>query len=654
MKAHNKYIKYNVELIEDDISAYDTLLERRFGFEGKTKFSLPNAFKNGIPQLMNGLSILKFISSQDKSFENLRILQNKIQLLLNKNELRDLIYFLPEESWHVTVYDLDWEEGIQSSSIKDTFVKLYAKRLEELNTVFEKLDKPGIVNARIEGIGVSNTGCIVAKVHFIEKDDLNRILQIRSLIEAGTGKQLPDFAAHVSLGYLYRKLSDDELNDFFDVIRTVENVDCGLLAIDVISLVVYNKLTKFHSVLTKDLEEGTIAHPPFDVEHISSEGIATTEKAYSTVKQIRSKTRLLNHMGILADMKDSIRERIGEKGIELLKLHTKKNPFSYATIELHPTNVCNLDCLYCSYAGQKSNQTIPFEDLHYITGLRPQSITLAGGGEPTLYKSGNKTFSDMVKLLSETTTARIGLITNGSYFPKGDFVKYLDWVRVSCDAWSENTYRKIKQRDDLNAVKHNIKRYLDSEIATVGVGYLFQRDNCEEFPDFLLEMYRLNKKKLNIQQRPVHGNAVEKPTFDQLNWVISRMEQLMNTDSDFAEFVTIQTNYKQLIPAKEGKWPWHAGQKPKARSCYFSLLFLLINAKEECFPCRMFSENGAEKLGRLTDKPEEIKRKQIQRFLETPPLACMPTCLEDSLNVVTCNYIEDGNTAIEITPHLFI
>jgi MoaA/NifB/PqqE/SkfB family radical SAM enzyme len=639
--------------MENEVSAYENILERRFRLKGRTKLSHSNAFKNGIPQLMNGLSIIKFIFPQEKSFEKIQKLQNKIQLLLNKTELKGLVYFLPEESWHVTIYDLDWEEDVQTS-IKNKFAKLYTKRLKEINTVFEKLDKPGVVKARIEGIGLSDAGCIVVKVHFIKKDDLSRILHIRSLLETGTGKQLPDFGAHVSLGYLYRQLSSDELNEFLNVMHAVEDADCGPLDIDTISLVLYNKLTKFHPVLTKNLDEGTIIHSHVDVKLITNEGIETTEKAYATVRQIRSKTRLLNHLGILADMKDAIREKIGAKGFELLKQYNKKSPFSYATIELHPTNVCNLDCLYCSYTGQKLKQTIPFEDFHYIAGLRPQSITLAGGGEPTLYKSGNKTFSDMVKLLSEITAARIGLITNGSYFPNGDFTKRLDWVRVSCDAWSENTYRKIKQRNNLHTVKYNIKRYLDSEISTVGVGYLFQRDNCEEFPDFLLEMYQLKKKKLNIQQRLVHGNAVEKPTIAQLKQVISRMELLMNADSDFAEFVNIQTNYAHLIPAKEGIWPWFVGQKPKARSCYFSLLFLLVNAKEECFPCRMFSENGGEKLGLLTGNPKEIKQKQIARFLKTSPLTCMPTCLEDSLNVITCNYIEDGDTAIEITPHLFI
>ena len=381
---------------------------------------------------------------------------------------------------------------------------------------------------------------------------------------------------------------------------------------------------------------------------------AMKETAHSTVKQIRSKTRLLNHIGILANMKDDIRAKTGEKGFTFLKQCDNKNLFSYATIELHPTNVCNLNCLYCSYAGQRLNQTIPFKDFQYIAGLRPQTITLAGGGEPTLYKSGNKKFYDMVKLLSETTNARIGLITNGSYFPDGDFTKYLDWVRISCDAWSEKTYQKIKQSHDINTVKDNIKRYLDSEIATVGVGYLFQRENCEEFPDFLLEMYQLRKTKLNIQQRPVHGDAVEKPTFNQLHSVISRVEQLMNADSIFAEFIKNQTNYAQLISAKEGIWPWHAAQKPKAQSCYFSLLFMLINAKEDCFPCRMLSEYECKKLGKLTDNPDEIKRKQIMHFLKTPPLACMPTCREDSLNVITCNHIEEGKTVTDITPHLFI
>jgi hypothetical protein len=66
----------------------------------------------------------------------------------------------------------------------------------------------------------------------------------------------------------------------------------------------------------------------------------------------------------------------------------------YATIrhmEFHPSDVCNLACCDCTYGHDDPERkpppaNFPFQEIQKIAQMKPGSMVIIGGGEPTLYK----------------------------------------------------------------------------------------------------------------------------------------------------------------------------------------------------------------------------------------------------------------------------
>lgn len=97
-------------------------------------------------------------------------------------------------------------------------------------------------------------------------------------------------------------------------------------------------------------------------------------------------------------------------------------------VDLIPPKTCTYDCLYCE-VGRTTCQTIdtgPFVGIHEIAGeledalakSEPDTITLAGSGEPTL----NSELDGIISFIKERTDLRIALLTNGSLFWKDDIL----------------------------------------------------------------------------------------------------------------------------------------------------------------------------------------------------------------------------------------
>lgn len=119
------------------------------------------------------------------------------------------------------------------------------------------------------------------------------------------------------------------------------------------------------------------------------------------------------------------------------------------SINLDLTMACNFRCGHCIDLGVINSKErfdhgklLASLDNMIKHGLR--SVTLIGGGEPTLYPY----FVEIVKFLKKRGV-QIGLVSNGS---RGEILfvaaKYLksehkDWLRISVDAGTNNTWQKI-------------------------------------------------------------------------------------------------------------------------------------------------------------------------------------------------------------------
>ena len=98
-------------------------------------------------------------------------------------------------------------------------------------------------------------------------------------------------------------------------------------------------------------------------------------------------------------------------------------------VQLNPTNLCNLNCSFCSCSNRDKALSIDFDKLKDIMGkfiaMGCRAVTITGGGEPLLYKEIN----DVIHFLY-SRGVRSGLVTNGTKLENLK-TEELTWVRVS-------------------------------------------------------------------------------------------------------------------------------------------------------------------------------------------------------------------------------
>jgi len=125
-------------------------------------------------------------------------------------------------------------------------------------------------------------------------------------------------------------------------------------------------------------------------------------------------------------------------------------------IDLIPSKVCSLNCVYCE-CGKTTNLTIerkeyvPYNKVtneleHYFkNNPTPDYVTFSGSGEPTL----NSKIGDIIKFLkSNYPYIPIAVLTNGTLFDQKEVRTELldaDLVLPSLDAASELSFKKINR-----------------------------------------------------------------------------------------------------------------------------------------------------------------------------------------------------------------
>jgi MoaA/NifB/PqqE/SkfB family radical SAM enzyme len=101
-------------------------------------------------------------------------------------------------------------------------------------------------------------------------------------------------------------------------------------------------------------------------------------------------------------------------------------------VQLNPTNICNLDCGFCSCASRKKDISLPLQSIEEtMIGYRHlgcEAVTITGGGEPLLHSDINKIVQHIRYL-----GIKIGLVTNGTKFNKlkDETYRMITWIRVS-------------------------------------------------------------------------------------------------------------------------------------------------------------------------------------------------------------------------------
>lgn len=162
-------------------------------------------------------------------------------------------------------------------------------------------------------------------------------------------------------------------------------------------------------------------------------------------------------------------------------------------VQLVISDLCNQDCNFCAYRsssgfsteqfaenGNKNpNRKIPtekcFEILDDCKTLGVEAITFTGGGEPTVHPDHIEIFEHAQGLGFKT-----GLITNGVKLSLHSVYDNFDWVRISVDAGTKETYNSIRNHTGFDGVWGSIETLVESARGVIGVGFIVTRDNYKE------------------------------------------------------------------------------------------------------------------------------------------------------------------------------
>lgn len=180
------------------------------------------------------------------------------------------------------------------------------------------------------------------------------------------------------------------------------------------------------------------------------------------------------------------------------------------SIELHLTNRCNLNCVWCVDKGIRENRCdLPYSALiRFLDDIAPTNIgiTVEGGGEPTIYSL----FEDFVLEAARRKIA-LGLITNGVQPFCPELVKHFHWIRVSLDASTPREYFAEKGADRFESVLDNLEEMCRHKRHTlIGVGYVLTKRNYKNIPGLLQRIQEIGVDY--IQMRAVEEDEVLKPT----------------------------------------------------------------------------------------------------------------------------------------------
>lgn len=160
--------------------------------------------------------------------------------------------------------------------------------------------------------------------------------------------------------------------------------------------------------------------------------------------------------------------------------HFKKNDFIRRTIlkkkisfvfpirfNIEPTNYCNLHCSMCP---RELNRPFGYMDFNLFQKVIDESIlygkrliiTINKDGEPLLHPE----LPRMIKYAKDKKAAyKINFYTNGILLTEEkslDLIKSgLDTIHISIDAFTNETYRKIKNSQKFETVEENVKRFVE-------------------------------------------------------------------------------------------------------------------------------------------------------------------------------------------------
>ena len=119
------------------------------------------------------------------------------------------------------------------------------------------------------------------------------------------------------------------------------------------------------------------------------------------------------------------------RNFDRLRIAKEEHKWYPITLQLAPTDACNLDCTFCSVKNRRGD-VLKLDDIKNAIDdfvfLKLKCVEVTGGGDPTLYPEINELLDYLFQ-----NNLKVGLITNGLELKRisQNFLNKLSWLRVS-------------------------------------------------------------------------------------------------------------------------------------------------------------------------------------------------------------------------------
>ena len=311
-------------------------------------------------------------------------------------------------------------------------------------------------------------------------------------------------------------------------------------------------------------------------------------------------------------------------------------------VRIDLTNNCNHRCIYCMY--QKSLPEFNLCDnfnfsyviekwdaiklLDDIKSIGTKAVMFTGGGEPTIHKNIKEILN-----YSLNKDLEVGLLTNGAKLDRS-WIKLLrhknfKWIRISLDAATETTWKKVHRPiygNNLKRILNLIKYYKNNGIkAEIGTSFVINDYNWKEIFKFtqLCKKHNVDNVRLSFTYQIKREKLYRKNRKDIL-FLLNQAEKLSTKNF----YVNILKERLESIENKDKKY----------KKCYFIHFSTSVGADLKLYPCCMtkyckkYIIGDIKKNGFLS-----VWNKNMKKFTKKLDVTKCPSCWYDYFNEM-CEY----------------
>lgn len=322
----------------------------------------------------------------------------------------------------------------------------------------------------------------------------------------------------------------------------------------------------------------------------------------------------------------------------------KNEKVSPINLEINVTNVCNQNCIWCTYKYlHKNPETLSKEDVLKILNdarrLKIKSITWTGGGEPSVHKH----LKNFIKTAALYGFCQ-GIHTNGLLLDEEliDLIcMHFTYVRISLDATCCKTYESCHQVSGKNfyTVVDNIKKIVKKKKSlnsnlTVGISFLVGKENYKE-----IKRATETSKDLGvnyIQYKPVVDYNMDNNFYTKRIW--------NKIQKSFKSIKNMETN-EFKIRILDYKFNKLQNYKKTYSSCWGCKVLSSIGANGSVDLCCALKGNEKFSLGNIKQHSfyDIWQSDNIEKILAMTDISkCPPLCKGEEINRLI-NFIKDFN-----------